>query len=112
MRMGLSSILLLGVIAGGCADPFTVFHSQPKDPNGERILVARRSYSYEGCLAAMREEAQRLGVTFRYVHVRGTTFGRELLWPFAPGYACEGAIGPERPPTGTYTNDPPPAPQG
>lgn len=90
----------------GCAEPFTVFHSQ----TGEPILIGRRSFSYEGCLSTMQEEADRLGVTFRYIHVRGSKFGRALLWPFEPGYACEGAVGPEQPPTGAYPY--PPLPQG
>ena len=60
----------------------------------------------------LQEEANRLGVTFRYVHVRGTTFGRSLLWPFEPGYACEAAIGPEGHPSGIYLNVPPRTPHG
>ena len=108
MRGGITSILLVTVFVTGCAESFTVFHSK----TGEPIILGRRSFSYEGCVTTMREEAQRLGVTFRYVYVRGTTFGRSLLWPFEPGYACEAAVGPERPPTGTYPNVPPLAPQG
>jgi hypothetical protein len=100
--------LVLSLLAGGCAEPFTVFHSQ----TGEQILLGRRSYSYDGCLSTVREEADRLGVTFRYVHVRGTTFGRSLLWPFEPGYACEAAIGPEGHPNGIYLNVPPRTPHG
>ena len=100
--------VVLCLVAAGCAEPFTVFHSQ----TGEQILLGRRSYSYEGCLSTMREEADRLGVTFRYVHVRGTTFGRSLLWPFEPGYACEAAIGPEGHPNGIYFNVPPRTPHG
>ncbi len=50
----------------------------------------------------MREEAARLGVSLSTVHVRGSWQGRSLLWPFEPGYACEGAIGPERLPSGVY----------
>lgn len=60
----------------------------------------------------MREEAGRLGVTFRYVHIRGSVLGRSLLWPFEPGYACEAAIGPEQPPVGSYPNVPASVPQG
>ena len=104
-------ILLLALSASsfvGCAESFTVFHSE----TGEPILLGRRSYSYDGCLSTMREEADRLGVTFRYVHVRGTLFGRSLLWPFEPGYACEAAIGPERGPNGIYLNVPPRSPHG
>ena len=101
-------LLVICLLAAGCAEPFTMFHTQ----TGEQILIGRRSYSYEGCLSTMQEEAQRLGVTFRYVHVRGTTFGRSLLWPFEPGYACEAAIGPEGHPNGIYLNVPPRTPHG
>jgi hypothetical protein len=106
MERILLTILLLAV--AGCAEPYTVFHSQTGDP----ILIGRRAYSYNGCLETMREEAVRLGVTFRTVQVRGSMEGRSLLWPFEPGYACEGAIGPEHPPNGAYPNVPPLAPQG
>lgn len=102
----LLTILLLSV--SGCAEPYTVFHSKTGDP----ILLGRRAYSYNGCLETMREEAARLGVTFRTVQVKGLTVGRSLLWPFEPGFACEAAIGPERPPQGAYPNVPPLAPQG
>lgn len=101
-------ILLLGLIAGGCAEPYAMFHTQ----TGNEIMIGRRSYSYEGCLSTMQEEAARRGVTFRYIHVRGTTFGRSLLWPFEPGYACEAAIGPEGHPYGIYFNVPPRTPHG
>ena len=103
LLLALASISFLG-----CAESYTVFHSQ----TGEPILLGRRSYSYDGCLSTMREEADRLGVTFRYVHVRGSLEGRSLLWPFEPGFACEAAIGPERPPNGIYLNAPPLAPKG
>lgn len=101
-------LVVVSILLVGCAEPFTVFHSQTGDP----ILIGRRSYTYNGCLSTMREEGDRLGVTFRYVHVRGTTFGRSLLWPFEPGYACEAAIGPEGYPHGIYLNVPPRTPQG
>ena len=39
-------------------------------------------------------------------------FGRSLLWPLEPGYACEAAIGPPRGPRGVYYNVPPLAPEG
>lgn len=91
-------LLMTSILLAGCAESFTVFHSQ----TGEPIILGRRAWSYEGCLSTMREEADRLGVTFRYVHVRGTTFGRNLLWPFEKGYACEAAIGPEGRPNGIY----------
>jgi hypothetical protein len=101
-------LVMVFILLGGCAESFTVFHSQ----TGEPILLGRRSSSYEGCLSTMREEANRLGVTFRYVHVRGSTIGRSLLWPFERGYACEAAIGPEDHPNGIYLNVPPRTPQG
>jgi len=101
-------LCMASILLAGCAESFTVFHSQTGDP----ILLGRRSYSYDGCLSTMREEADRLGVTFHYVHVRGTTFGRSLLWPFEPGYACEAAIGPEGHPNGIYLNVPPRSPHG
>jgi hypothetical protein len=98
----LTKFLLLGVVfVSGCAEPFTVFHSQ----TGEPILLGRRAYSYEGCLSLMREEAARLGISYQFIHVRGTTVGRNLLWPFEQGYACEGAIGPDQLPSGTYQTD-------
>lgn len=104
----LGKILLFGVVClTGCAESFTVFHSQ----TGEPILLARRAYSYEGCLSIMRDEAEKLGISYQFIHVRGIMVGRTLLWPFEPGYACEGAIGPEQAPSGTYQPDrlPPPA---
>ena len=89
-------------------DPYTVFHSQ----TGKPILLARRAYSYEGCLSTMREESARLGVSLSTVQVKGSWQGQSLLWPFEPGYYCEAAIGPERPPDGIYPNVPPLSPQG
>lgn len=53
-----------------------------------------------------------MGVTFRYVHVRGSIVGRSLLWPFEPGYICEAAIGPEQHPTGVYPIETQLVPQG
>ncbi len=108
MRYRTLAFLFASIALAGCADSFTVFHSRTGDP----ILLGRRAYSYEGCLSTMREEADRLGVTFRYVHVRGSLPGRSLLWPFEPGYACEAAIGPELPPNGIYPDVPPRLPQG
>jgi hypothetical protein len=95
--------LILVLAVTGCAESFTTFHSR----TGEPILIGRRAYSYEGCLSTLREEASRLGATFRYVHIRGTTVGRSLLWPIEPGYACEAAIGPPQAPNGSYFNVPP-----
>jgi hypothetical protein len=108
MSIGTIFSLMASILLVGCAESFTVFHSQTGDP----ILLGRRSYSYEGCLSTMREEADRLGVTYRYVHVRGSMVGRSLLWPFEPGYACEAAIGSEGHPNGIYLNVPPRSPQG
>jgi hypothetical protein len=81
-----------------CAEDYTVFHSQ----TGQPILLMRRGFTFDGCLQTVRNEGARLGVTFRYIHVKGSLFGRSLLWPFEKGYACEAAIGPERFPTGAY----------
>lgn len=106
MARGLVLIVIL--LLAGCAEPYTVFHSE----TGQPILLGRRAYSYEGCLSTMREEAARLGVSLSSVHVKGSWHGRSLLWPFERGYACEGAIGPERLPRGIYPNVPPLAPQG
>jgi hypothetical protein len=103
-----SAVLIAALLLVGCAEPFTIFHST----TGEPIILGRRAYSYEGCLDTMRDEAARLGVTFRYVHVRGSTEGRSLLWPFEPGFACEAAIGPRQHPSGSYPNVPPLVPQG
>ena len=103
-----SLLLIMILFLAGCAEPYTVFHNQ----TGQPIILGRRAYSYEGCLSTMREEAARLGVTFRTIQVRGSWEGRSLLWPFEPGYACEGAIGPERLPRGIYPNVPPRSPQG
>jgi len=102
-------LFMTSILLAGCAESFTVFHSQ----TGEPIILGRRASSYEDCLSTMREEADRMGVTFRYVHVRGTTFGRSLLWPFEKGYACEAAVGPEGRPNGIYFNQtiPPMTPQ-
>ena len=103
------SLLLLTVLfLVGCADSYTVFHSQ----TGEPIILGRRAYTYEGCLSTVREEAARLGVSVGTVQVRGSWEGRSLLWPFEPGYACEGTIGPERFPRGSYPKVPPFLPQG
>lgn len=101
-------LLVVTMLVCGCAESFTVFHSKTGDP----IILGRRAYTYDGCVSTMQAEAHRLGATFRYVIVRGSTLGRSLLWPFEPGYACEAAVGQERPPTGSYPNVPPLLPQG
>ena len=92
-------VLLLGFVTG-CASEFVIFHNVSGNPT----LIARRAYSSNECAEKVKQDALRLGVTFRYIHVRGSFSGRSLLWPFEPGYACEAAIGPEQLPIGTYTN--------
>ena len=89
--------LSLGLMTG-CAEEFALFHSGSGDP----ILIARRAYTSDACTDMLKTNAARLGVTLRYIHVRGNFIGRSLLWPFERGYACEGAIGPEQLPTGFY----------
>jgi hypothetical protein len=101
-------ILIMILLLAGCAESYTIFHSQ----TGQPIILGRRAYTYEGCLSTMQEEATRLGVSLSTVQVRGSWEGRSLLWPFEPGYACEGAIGPERLPRGIYPKVPPLSPQG
>ena len=105
---GRLAILLSCLVLTGCAESFTVFDTQ----TGEPILLGRRSHSYEDCISAIREEASQLGMTLRYVHVRGSTIGRSLLWPFEAGYACEAAAGRPIHPNGIYLNVPPRVPQG
>lgn len=101
MKTFCSLWIALGLLTG-CAEEFMVLHSQ----TGELLIISRRSHSVEGCVGKLRQEAARMGATFRYVHVRGTLAGRSLLWPFEPGYACEAALGPEQRPSGTYPFDP------
>lgn len=88
-------LLLVGVT--GCASEFTAVGT-----SGEPLLISRRGYTPSECTAMVKEDAAHLGATLRYVHIRGTTAGRSLLWPFEPGYACEAGIGPEQGPTGVY----------
>jgi hypothetical protein len=89
------------MLGTGCAEEFIVLHSQ----TGEPLIIARRSHTFDDCVGKLRQDAARIGGTFRYVHVRGTVAGRSLLWPFEPGYACEGALGPAQRPSGTYPID-------
>ena len=98
----------MALLLVGCAEPYTVFHSQ----TGQPTMLGGRAYTYEGCFSIIREEAARLGVAAGTVRVRGSWQGRSLLWPFEPGYACEGIIGPQRLPRGVYPNVPPMSPQG
>ena len=99
-RQLLRAIAMCGILffMNGCASEYDTFHSQTGDP----ILLSRRAYSEETCLEKIHAEGARLGVTFRYVHVRGSLFGQSLLWPFEGGYACEAAVGPEGKPRGIY----------
>ncbi len=94
-RLSGAICVLLGIT--GCASEFTVFNA-----SGDPLLISRRGYTPDECTEKVKDDAARLGVTLRYVHIRGNTVGRSLLWPFEPGYACEAAIGPEQRPTGTY----------
>lgn len=89
------------LLVTGCASEFSVFSA-----SGEPLLIARRGYSPDDCTEKVKNDAARMGVTLRYVHIRGSAVGRSLLWPFEPGYACEAAIGPEQGPIGTYPNRP------
>ena len=86
--------------ATGCAQEFALFHSNSGDP----ILLARRAYTSEACAETLKADAARLGVTLRYIHIRGNFAGRSLLWPLERGYACEAAIGPRQLPAGAYLN--------
>lgn len=99
-RQFLRVIATCGVLffINGCASEYDAFHTQ----TGAPILLSRRAYSKETCLQKIHAEGARLGVTFRYVHVRGSLLGQSLLWPFEGGYACEAAIGPEGTPRGIY----------
>jgi hypothetical protein len=107
MKKGLM-IMVIVLLAGCCAQSYTVFHSQ----TGKPIMLTRRAYSYEGCFSTMREESARLGISLSTVQVKGSWQGQSLLWPFEPGYYCEAAIGPERLPNGIYPDVPPLSPQG
>jgi len=104
----LSGPFLVLWLATGCAGEFILFHSASGDP----LLISHRAYTYDGCTAKMKEDAARMGVTFRYIHVRGSVVGRSLLWPFEPGYACEAAIGPEHHSMGFYPIGAQTVPQG
>ena len=93
----LTGIMCVVCSVTGCANEFSVFSA-----SGEPLLISRRGYTPDECTGKVKDDAARLGVTLRYVHIRGNTLGRSLLWPFEPGYACEAAIGPEQGPIGTY----------
>lgn len=97
----LASILCVVCSVMGCASEFSVFSA-----SGEPLLISRRGYTPDECTRKVKDDAARMGVTLRYVHIRGNTVGRSLLWPFEPGYACEAAIGSPRGPIGTYPGSP------
>jgi hypothetical protein len=96
-----NAVVGLLLIMTGCASEYDVFHTQ----TGEPLLLSRRAYTREACLEQIHADGTQLGVTFRYVHVRGSLFGQSLLWPFEAGYACEAAIGPEEKPQGIYPRE-------
>lgn len=93
---GFASLLLLCTTAG-CGSEFFVF-----DSSGSPLLISRRGYTSDDCTDKVKQDAARMGVTLRYIHIRGSMMGRSLLWPLDQGYACEAAIGPEQGPSGSY----------
>lgn len=97
----LVGMLLVSTGVTGCASEFTIIGS-----SGEPLLISRRGFSPGACTAMVKDDAARMGVTLRYVHIHGNAAGRSLLWPFEPGYACEGGIGPEQGPAGIYLQSP------
>lgn len=97
----LTGILCLLLEITGCASEFATFSA-----SGAPLLISRRGYTAQECTEQVKEEAVRMGVTLRYLHIRGSAVDRSLLWPFQPGYACEAAIGPEQGPIGTYPGRP------
>ena len=107
MTRGLVLITIL--LLAGCAENYTVFHSQTGNP----IILGRRAYSHEGCLSTMREEAARLGVSLSAVQVRGSLARPiTLVAPLSQGMRAKGPSVPERLPHGIYPNVPPLSPQG
>jgi hypothetical protein len=97
----LIGMLLVSTGVTGCASEFTIIGT-----SGEPLLISRRGFSPAECTTMVKDDAARMGVTLRYVHIRGNAAGRSLLWPFEPGYACEGGIGPEQGPAGIYLQSP------
>jgi hypothetical protein len=97
----LGGILCVVLSVTGCASEFSVLSA-----SGQPLLISRRGYSPGECTEKVKDDATRMGVTLRYIHIRGTAAGRSLLWPFEAGYACEAAIGPEQGPIGTYPSNP------
>lgn len=92
-----AGIALLLSSTAGCAGEFFVL-----DSSGSPLLISRRGFTSDGCTEQVKQDAARMGVTLRYIHIRGSLVGRSLLWPLEPGYACEAAIGPEHNPSGSY----------
>ena len=97
----LIGMLLVSMGVTGCASEFTIVGA-----SGEPLLISRRGFSPDACTAMVKDDAARMGATLRYIHIHGNAAGRSLLWPFEPGYACEGGIGPEQGPTGIYLQSP------
>lgn len=93
----LVGILCIVLSFTGCASEFSVLSA-----SGQPLLISRRGYSPDECTKKVKDDAARIGLTLRYIHIRGSAVGRSLLWPFEPGYACEAGIGPEQGPIGTY----------
>ncbi len=98
---GLGGVLCVVLSVTGCASEFSVLSA-----SGEPLLISRRGYSPSECTEKVKDDAARMGVTLRYIHIRGTAVGRSMLWPFEAGYACEAAIGPEQGPIGSYPGRP------
>lgn len=98
----LSGFLCLILGLNGCINEFSVLST-----SGSPLLISRRGYSVQDCTEKVKDEAARMGVPLRYIHIRGNVAGRSLLWPFQAGYACEAAFGPEQVPIGTYPEIPP-----
>lgn len=98
----LSGLLCLLLSLSGCINEYSMLSG-----SGAPLLISRRGYSAEDCTEKVKDEAARLGLGLRYIHIRGSVVGRSLLWPFQPGYACEAAFGPEQAPIGTYPETPP-----
>lgn len=97
----LISMLLFSMGVTGCASEFIIVGA-----SGEPLLISRRGFFPDECTAMVKDDAARMGVPLRYIHIRGNAVGRSLLWPFEPGYACEGGIGPEQGPAGIYLQSP------
>ena len=96
-RRWLAGIVLLTGSLTGCGSEFLVF-----DSSGSPLLISRRGFTSDDCTAQVKQDAARMGVTLKYIHIRGSLAGRSLLWPLEPGYTCEAAIGPEQNPSGSY----------